>query len=341
MRKVLDILGVLLLLITMSACEHKDLCYTHSEHAHKYHINVIADYRYDWEEYYGGPKWSENWPDNYIDYDDLRPEKPDGIRIVNNNSQGLSDRHNISADGGVVNLFAGYNDVLFYNNDTEYIMFSQTDKVATTRATTRMLSRASYMGNTYANEGEDTMTPPDMLFANYYEGLHVKKLAEPADIAVTLQPLVFTYKVRYEFEDGLEYVALARGALSGMARSVLLYDGSTSEEAATILYDGEITDYGVRAVFNSFGVPGYPNKNYPTRGDLEAKHALNLEVLMRNGSMITLEFDVTDQVQSQPHGGVIVVDGIVIKEEDGTQGSGSFDVDVNDWGPYEDIYLPI
>jgi hypothetical protein len=46
-------------------------------------------------------------------------------------------------------------------------------------------------------------------------------------------------------------------------------------------------------------------------------------------------------VNAQPHGGVIVVDGIVVKKEDGVQGSGAFDVVVDDWGPYEDIVLPL
>ncbi len=340
MKKSLNILSLLLLVI-LPACEHKDLCYHHSDHAHKHHINVIADYRYDWEENYGGPDWSAEWPSHYMDYESLRPEKPSGIRIVNHNEQGLSDKHNIGPDGGVVTLYEGYNDVLFYNNDTEYIMFSNTDNVASTRATTRTRTRATYMGNEYANKNEVTMTPPDMLFANYYEDLLVEKLEIPTDVEVTLQPLVFTYKVRYEFSKGLEYVALARGALSGMARSVLLYNGNTSDEAATILYDCELTDYGARAIVTTFGVPGYPNKNYPTRGDETVKHGLNLEILMRNGSMVIKEFDVTDQVQAQPHGGVIVVSGIEVEHTEGTQGSGAFDVDVNDWGPYEDIPLPL
>jgi hypothetical protein len=89
----------------------------------------------------------------------------------------------------------------------------------------------------------------------------------------------------------------------------------------------------------SFGVPAYPNANYPTR--TEPKHALNLEVLLKNGNFITMDFDVTDQVQSQPHGGVIVVKGIVVKRDDGTQGEGAFDVDVTDWGETEDIPLPL
>lgn len=343
MRKVFHTLSILLLLVSLQSCQHKDLCYDHSDHAHKYHINVVADYRFDWEENYGGPDWKSEWPSNYMPYDhqDLMPTKPDGIRIINHNDQGLTDKHNVGPDGGVVTLFKGYNDVLFYNNDTEYIMFSNTDKVASTRATTRTRTRATYMGNEYANANEQTMTPPDMLFANYYEGMHIEKLENPLDVPVTLQPLVFKYKVRYEFEKGLEYVSIARGALSGMARSVLLSNGTTSEEAATILYDCEVVDYGVRAIVTSFGVPGYPNQNYPTRGDVDAKHALNLELLLRNGALVIKEFDVTEQVQAQPHGGVIVVSGIVIEEDEGTQGSGAFDVEVDDWGPYEDIDLPL
>lgn len=340
MRRIVKILALLALMVC-SACQHKDLCHEHSEHAHKFHINIIADYRYDWEECYGGPDWQSIWPDHYMDYDALRPTKPDGIRVVNHSKDGLSDRHNIGADGGIVTLFEGYNDILFYNNDTEYIMFSNMDKAASTRATTRVMSRSTYVGSEYANKNEETMTPPDMLYANYYEDFHVEKLLTPEDVTVTLQPLVYTYKVRYEFEEGLKYVAIARGALSGMARSVLLYNGNTSDEAATVLYDCEVTDYGVRALVNTFGIPGYPHGNYPTRGDGSTKHALNLELLLRNGSMVTLNFDVTDQVQAQPHGGVIVVSGIKVEETDGTQGSGAFDVEVNDWGPYEDITLPL
>jgi hypothetical protein len=178
-----------------------------------------------------------------------------------------------------------------------------------------------------------------MLYANFFENYLAEKIIEPADIEVTLQPLVFTYKVRYEFKSGLKYVAMARGALSGMAKEVLLNTGETSEEPATILYDCDVTDYGVRALVNSFGAPAFPHPNYPTR--TENKHALNLEVVLRNGKMVTFDFDVTDQVKSQPHGGVIVVRDIEIDEEVAVEGSGAFDVEVDDWGPYEDVELPL
>ena len=101
-----------------------------------------------------------------------------------------------------------------------------------------------------------------------------------------------------------------------------------------------MTEYGARALVTTFGIPDFPNAKYPTRAD-GRKHALSLEVQMRNGKLINFDFDVTDQVLAQPHGGVIVVGGIVIEESVGTSGSGAFDVEVNDWGEYEDIYLPL
>ena len=338
MKRYLTLFGILFAVV-FTACEHKELCSNHRDHAHRYHINVIADYRYDWEECLGGPDWKTSWPEDYLPYDDLRPGTPSGLRVVNFNEAGDYNLHNIAANGGVINLYEGKNNLLFYNNDTEYIVFSSFENMATTRATTRVRTRASYTGNTYADDDEPTLTPPDMLYATYYDGYIAEKVVDPADVEVTLQPLVFTYKVRYEFKEGLKYVSMARGALSGMASSVLLVTGETSADAATLLYDCEVTDFGVRALVTSFGVPGYPHPNYPTRET--GKHALNLEILMKNSKTITFEFDVTDQVKAQPHGGVIVVKDIVIAEEDGKQGSGGFDVSVDDWGDYEDIVLPL
>ncbi|MBR2424409.1 MAG: DUF5119 domain-containing protein [Tidjanibacter sp.] len=340
MKKVLYILAILLPLL--SSCEHKDLCYNHREHAHKYHIRIVADYRYDWEECYGGIDWSTSWPSDYVPYDELRPTKPSGLRVVNYGVESGSDNHNIGADGGVVNLFEGPNNILLYNNDTEYIVFSrhQEGNSATTRATTRVRSRSTYKASEFANKGEETITPPDMLFANYIEGYEPEKSVDPVVENVVLQPLVYTYYIHYKFTSGLKYVAIARGALTGMAASVTMNTGDTSDVAATLIYDCTVTDKGVEAQVRSFGAPSFPHDHYPSRGE-EAKHALNLEVMLRNGKMLNFDFDVTDQVKKQPHGGVIVVDGIEVSSEDGSQGSGSFDVDVNGWGDYQDIPLDI
>lgn len=325
-------------LIIFTSCHHQQLCYDHPPHAPRYHIHVIADYRYDWEEHYDGTDWQTEWPATYLPYDSFRPMKPAGLRVVNTNLEGKSDIHNLPADGGIITLYEGVNDLMFYNNDTEYILFTRQDNGATTRASTRSRSRSTYLESKYANEGEETVNAPDMLYGNCIEDYIAEKVITPVDVEVTLHPLVFTYKIRYEFKSGLEYVSLVRGALTGMARSVLMDTGYTSDEPATILYDCEKTDFGARAVVKSFGIPDFPNDHYGTRAT--NKHALNLEVMLRNGNIVSFDFDVTEQVKKQPHGGVIIVKDIVITEEDGKAGTGGFDVSVNDWGEYEDIELP-
>ena len=152
--------------------------------------------------------------------------------------------------------------------------------------------------------------------------------------------MVYTYLVRYEFSSGLKYVSLARGAMAGMAGSVWLNSGRTSDEAVTILHDCTLESFGVQALVKSFGVPDYPNPHYQTRAD--RKYALNLEVRLRNGKTKSFDFDVTDQVTAQPQGGVIVVRGIEISDEEGKQTGGSgFDVNVDDWGEYEDIDIKL
>lgn len=338
MKRYLTLFGILFAVV-FTACEHKDLCLNHRDHAHKYHIKVVADYRYDWEECLGGTDWKTSWPENYLPYDDLRPGTPSGIRVVNFNESGDYNLHNISSTGGVINLYEGKNNLLFYNNDTEYIVFSSFDNMATTRATTRVRTRTYSEGNEPTDEDEPTLTPPDMLYANYYDGYVAEKVVDPTEVHVTLQPLVFTYKVRYEFKAGLQYVSMARGSLSGMAASVLLVSGETSEDAATLLYDCEMTDFGARALVNSFGVPAFPHPNYPTREG--GKNILVLEVLLRNNTRHTFELDVTDQVKKQPHGGVIVFKDIEITEEEGKQGSGGFEVTVDGWEDYVEIELPL
>ncbi len=74
----------------------------------------------------------------------------------------------------------------------------------------------------------------------------------------------------------------------------------------------------------------------------ERKYALQLEVRLKNGKYLPpFNFDVTDQVAAQPQGGVIVVSGIEISDEDGTEGGFRIRCERGDWGEYEDVELPL
>ena len=143
-----------------------------------------------------------------------------------------------------------------------------------------------------------------MLYGEWIERYEAKPTEKPVTLPAKLQPLVYTYLIRYEFAQGLEHVVLARGALSGMAESVYLQDGRTGDETATILFEGKLKGFGVEARVKSF------------------------------------EFDVTEQVAAQPRGGVITVAGLAVTDDE-AGGDAGFEVEVDGWGPYEDIELPL
>ena len=289
----------------------------------------------DWESY---PSFAQRFG---FEYDSLRPAVPEGLRVQVYNDDGTNNVVNLEPEGGTVQMRPGEHSLLFYNNDTEYIVFDDMNSYASARATTRAVTRSTYLGSQYMdNAADNTVNQPDMLYGNYMESYTAVRQPETAELPVTMHPLVFTYVVRYEFSHGLEYVALARGALAGMAESVMLNTGRTSAEAATILFDCTLQPYGAQACVRSFGVPDYPNALYKTRAATRT-YALNLEVRLNNGQMKTFDFDVTDQVAAQPEGGVIVVKDIEITDEEGQAGGSGFDVTVDGWGEFEDIELPL
>ncbi len=324
-------------LLLLGGCR-KDLCYDHPDHAFSVQVNLTATWEQEWERSYQTDwqsVWNPAWPQRY---DDLRPDVPTGIRARIYTGGTAENEGNLSPEGGRLYMNEGTHDLLFYNNDTEYIVFNDIATLASASATTRSLTRGAFEA---LHAGERTVNQPDMLYGAYMEEYTAEKTLAPTELPVTLRPLVYTYMIRYEFESGQQYVALARGALAGMAETVYLNDGHTGETAATVMFDCTLEDYGAEALVQSFGVPDYPGEHYGRNGTDGRRYSLNLEVRMVNGKFKTFEFDVTDQVKGQPRGGVIVVSGLSISNDEGLEGGGSFDVDVDGWGEWVDIPLPI
>lgn len=331
------------MLTAFVSCENRELCFDHDGHAPKSAVHIAACYEQEWELMCeGGTDWENEWSDEFgMEYDNLRPGIPDGLRVQIYHDDGTCSTLNVPAEGGVVQMRPGKNSLLLYNNDTEYIVFDNMTSYASARATTRSRTRSTYLGSSYlGNAAENTVNEPDMLYGSYVDSYTAERKVEADELPVTMHPLVFTYLVRYKFSHGQEYVALARGALAGMAEAVWLNCGRTSDEPATVLFDCTVEDFGAQASVQSFGIPDYPNELYTARA-AERTYALNLEVLLKNGNLKTFDFDVTDQVARQPQGGVIEVDGIEISDGEGQAGGSGFEVDVNDWGEYEDIELPL
>jgi hypothetical protein len=338
-------IALLAMAALLTACEQKDLCYDHDAHAGIAYVEVDASYEKEWEYpvaraipwiSYGG--WGEEFG---IDYDDLRPDTPEGLRSQIFRDDESVAQVNLPPEGGLIPFRdTGEYSLLFYNNDTEYVVFDAATSALTSRATTRSRSRSTFLGSTATGStGENTVNPPDMLYGCYVPSYVAERSDTLAVLPVLLQPLVYTYLVRYWIDHGRDNVSLARGALSGMAASVWLTTGQTSTETATLLYDCDLTDFGAQAIVRSFGVSDSPECYY--RANADQQYFLNLEVRLRNGRILNFDYDVTEQVARQPRGGIIEVELVDIPDDDASTGGSAFDVTVDDWGEYEDVYLPL
>ena len=333
--KKLHLLSLLACLLLTVGCR-KDLCYGHDEHSLGVRFDLVASWDTVWQRDYGC-NWQQNWDTAWTcSYHDLTPTPATGIRaLVYHKDSTIYDERNLPNTGGRLYLGEDTYSMLFYNNDTEYIVFDGMYSIAHTRATTRTLTRATYMA---MHKEERTISPPDMLYGHYIESYEGERAADAYRYEGAMKPLVYTYLIRYEFSKGLQYVALARGALAGMAESVYLHDGHTGSESATMLYECTVEPWGVEARVKTFGAPNYPGDHY-VRGPEEPPHyALNLEVKLTNGTLKTFEFDISDQLVNQPRGGVITVSGLEIDDE---EGAGGFYVGVEGWGDIIDVPLPL
>lgn len=333
----LDKIVICLLSVSLLCGCRKELCYNQEEHAYGVKLHAVAEWEQEWERTYDYD-WEELWTEEHrYAYDDLRPDIAEGIRAIGYGADEYYSESNLPPEGGRLPIREGKHSVLLYNNDTEYIVFNDLSASSSATATTRTVSRST-LKELHSNER--TMNQPDQLYGCYIDECVGEISLEKQEMPVTMRPLTYTYLVRYKFSKGLQYVALARGALAGMAEKVYLNDGHTGGEAATILFDCELTDFGADVCMQSFGVPNYPGDHYTRADGNPAYYTLNLEVRLKNGKILTYDFDVTDQVNAQPRGGVITVSSIEVSDEDGAN-AGGFDVDVDDWGDFIDIPIPL
>lgn len=338
-RYNIPIAAVLLVFALMTSCERTELCYDHFPT-----LTLGLSWEQEWERDYG-MKHADNWDSGRhgFGYDDMRPERSEWVNMVIKKSDGSTTEKYVDPDGGLLNAdLGGGKTYLFYNGDTEYILFSDMASPVDARASATLRSRAGLAYITEQHPGVRSTNSPDVLYASYVDNVPTFGIHEHHSLDINMQPLVYTYIIRYEFDYGLEHVSLARGALGGMADSVYLHDGKTSETSSIILYDCDVKPYGCEAHVRSFGAPGFPDEYYGrTSSELpERKYSLNLELLLRNGKSVEFNYDISDQLQNQPRGGVITISGIRIEDQIGDSDSG-FDIDVTEWPEHDVIDLPI
>ena len=178
--------GVFLILLLLTFGCRKDLCYDHELHSASVKTVVAADWEQEWERAYDFD-WEQNW--NVLwgrEYDELRPDIAAGIRALVYSDGGGFSENNLPADGGRLPMKEGVYSLLFYNNDTEYILFNDLTTSASASATTRTRTRGGFKE---LHAGERTVSPPDMLYGAYVKEHFAERTLESIELPVIMRQI--------------------------------------------------------------------------------------------------------------------------------------------------------
>ena len=328
---------MLLLSLAISSCDYKDLCY---EHPHWVNVEV----RFDWK----------NDP----------AANPAGMEVVFYNMDDISaepvNYHLQGRDGGTVQLTPGRYRAMAYNNDTEDILYRNTNLISTVEGYTRLSSidESTHMpyGDLPRGEGKDdeyVILEPDMLWCATHPVFEIEQqdpvtydyVAE-GESAITRRTYTITMvpekrvgnvTVTVKHVKNMKYSSNFAGALSTLAPSVMMESGNNSDGKVTEAYTFEIlNDSTLEAKFHYFG-----HCPYLSNGTANT-HFVTVYAYQGDEQKFSKDFDVTDQMhdtQLNPdrYNINIVIDSLILPEPI-TNGSG-LHPSVDNWDE-ETIFLP-
>ena len=294
--------------------------------------------------------WGEHWekelqyPWKEEEHGVLGYTEPWGIRSIvylldeeKRRSEYLS--RNMTKEGGRVSIATKeHYDMLFYNNDTEYIILT-TDKSTYYDATTRGNTKAAY------TRSYDGHNQPDQLFGTLLSDVYISD--DPQDyvmeyaedgsmlqvyrIDATLSPytLIYLYQIivlNNNDAEGARVTGAEGITANGLARSVDLFTRTTDTTAISLtqndvkpivanqslrLPDGRDTIGDILAArIQTWGLPGITPIQEVTRGTgVEPTDStfVGVGLTLRSGYTYVMQKNVTDQMKERPGGGVITL----------------------------------
>ena len=357
-----------LLVLTLSACRIDPPLHLRQtldlEVGLELDLNVDLMWQIDWN-----AEWQYNW--NAEIYGELGYEEPASIRMHayahDATGEVASDQvYNFMGKSGSLQAVAGVYDFLFYNNDSETLLFDTSRNAFDVYAYTRVISpgllesssvmsvRQKQTGTKAAEEmtaaDDPVVLEPDPLFSllspsqiisddpedyEFIDGRYIIR------ISGTLMPANYIYLIQVRLLNNNGRVRGSAGgcALTGMAGGVDLRTNITGTETVSVpadLHINRLSDPDLLAArLVSFGIPGC--NGYDPASVAAAptgKHFLVLSLAYNNATHKNIHMDVTDQVRALPTGGVITLELDVddFPPEEGQPGDGGgFNALVQDW----------
>lgn len=328
-------IGMAALLMSLTACEHKELCY-HHPHTAKVRVDV------DWNEF--------------------TKEQPTGMTVtvypVNGGKAVSTLTHTLSH--AYFNLEEGAYHTLTYNQSpSEFgtLLFQGMDRYETAEVVSGVQDSRWYQGR---SEGERVAVQAEWLAADREEDALVteqmvtetiehemKSVSEYVIAHHTPRNIIYTVNVRVHIK-GIYNLRSARAAIDGMSEGYRFADAYYKDEVMThLLEEWKMTvdkdDYTkgyIDATFYCFGLPG----NH--KGNTDANQLSLSLLLVDNKTIMNFPILVGDKFVTVDKKELILslevnLDATLpdVKPEGGS--SAGFDAIVEDWGDEEEHVIPM
>ena len=304
------LLSLMLFLLILTACEHKEFRY------------VTSPFRSLRVEF--------NW-ERYEDF-----QKPEGMRVIFFPKDGTSEPWIFdfpNGEGRQIELPENEYRVICYNYDTSGISWESPNSFVEYLAKTRSV---------LAPDSVKASTTPSWLCGDHINWVSLQNIPEGTEKVITLYPVRMVSRYTYEVNGirNLERVADIRASLSGMSGSLLMAEDKLPDGLSeNLFFRGEIVGNQIKGGFYTFGYCQ----------DIASPQVFKLYLKCRNGMVIVVEQDVSAQVHSVPVKGHIGDVHLIINfkfhfdvpklENEGEGGGGGnnssggagFDVGVDDW----------
>lgn len=301
--------------------------------------NVDVDWKHDW--YYG---WDDTDVDNWGDLEYPNPSSYEVRRYFLGQEPRVPhttvDAFTIYSNRFQRTYEFGYYDMLIYSNiDTKNhtqvvkVIEDDLDETVGTTTVTRAMKINRTDENLYA-----LFNQPEIYYSAYPRDIYISRNFDDYDyydeeegtwvkhINCTLEPLVYIYLVQVILHNNIDNRVLDTNgdcAISAMAARTNVNTGHTYNDPCMVYFNTRMKrDIDVRGekcpviggMLTTYGLcdmDGYGHDNRSplytgSRDDLQ--NFVVIELKMSGGSVQSLRFDVTDQMRSQCHGGIITID---------------------------------
>lgn len=288
--------------LLLTSCEHKDLCYDHS---HTAKVQVI----FDWK----------NAP----------VASPETMRLYLFPTDGGKTHAYEFSDyrGGYIDVPTGRYKAVCVNSDTESVLYrgiNSFDSFEVYALDGILNMRSSSSPRAEGTSEERIAKSPDLLYSARHDDIAIKFSKESQTIIFYPELSVCRYRVTIKNVSNLKYISSdgISGALSGMSGGLLVGPNELTPNAVTVPF-GVVSDdiSTLTADFLTFG--------QTARGD--HRHQLVIYAIMADGSKNYYTFDVTQQIDkaADPRDVHILLDRLPLPKP--IVNGGGFQPDVEEW----------